>query len=281
MIGHKILQELSLSYSKVYGLVRNHKSKHSLLQNNKNELIVCDLIKGDVINILEDLTPDVVINAIGITIRRGVDINLKNTIYLNSYLPHLLSEWCALKNSYFIHFSTDCVFSGLKGNYIDEDIPDAVDIYGRTKGLGEVNNSTTLTIRSSMIGREMYNHTELLEWILSNKNDTIEGFKNVIYSGVTTTFMAKVISQIILNHSQLRGIYNISSEPISKYELALKINDLFQLNIDINPEINKESNKSLDCSKFKKDTKISIPNWDQLLFDLKNDSIKNTALYEN
>jgi dTDP-4-dehydrorhamnose reductase len=173
------------------------------------------------------------------------------------------------------------VFSGLKGNYIDEDIPDAVDIYGRTKGLGEVNNSTTLTIRSSMIGREMYNHTELLEWILSNKNDTIEGFKNVIYSGVTTTFMAKVVSQIILNHSQLRGIYNISSEPISKYDLALKINDLFQLNIDINPEINKESNKSLDCSKFKKDTKISIPNWDQLLFDLKNDSIKNTALYEN
>ncbi len=281
MIGHKILQELSLSFSKVYGLVRNHKSKHSLLQNNKNELIVCDLLKGNVINILNDLTPDVVINAIGITIRRGVDINLKNTIYLNSYLPHLLSEWCDLNNKYLIHFSTDCVFSGLKGNYNDEDIPDAVDIYGRTKGLGEVNNSTGLTIRSSMIGREMYNHTELLEWILSKKNDTIEGFKNVIYSGVTTTFMAKAVSQIILNHSQLRGIYNVSSEPISKYDLAAKINDLFQLNIDIKPEINKESNKSLDCSKFKKETKISIPNWDQLLFDLKNDSIKNTALYEN
>ena len=132
-----------------------------------------------------------------------------------------------------------------------------------------------------MIGFELYNKTELLEWVLSNKNKTINGFSNVIYSGITTTLMSKIVIKIIEDFSDLKGIYNISSSPISKYSLLKKINDIFDLNIKIESVEYKSSDKSLESSRFFNKTGIKIPNWDLMLKELKDSWLLNKDIYEN
>ena len=130
-----------------------------------------------------------------------------------------------------------------------------------------------------MVGREIFNKTELLEWVVSNKNKKINGYENVIYSGVTTLWMSKTIVKILTKLPELNGIYNISSEPISKYDLISKINKHFKLNIDIEADRSFFSNKSLNSNKFFLKSKIKKPDWDEMLLNLYNDNKKNNNLY--
>jgi dTDP-4-dehydrorhamnose reductase len=194
-------------------------------------------------------------------------------------LPKKIDSWCKINQKRQIHFSTDCVFSGSKGDYKDLDNPDAKDNYGFTKGNGEVNSKHTLTLRSSMIGREIFNKTELLEWIIANKNNKIKGYNKAIYSGITTLWMSEIVLKILNDFPTLNGIYNISSKPISKFELITKINELFKLNLDIEKDSSFSSNKSLNSNKFFNETKFDKPNWDSMLLDLYNDSLKNKIQY--
>ena len=161
------------------------------------------------------------------------------------------------------------------------DKPDANDIYGMSKAKGEIDNNSSLTLRCSMIGREIYNHTELFEWLYSMKNKEVEGYANVIYSGVTTFWMGGVIKKILQNNTTLSGVYNISSEPISKYHLLLKLSNAFNLNINVSENSNIKSNKVLNSKKFAEITGIIPPNWDDLIPDFKNDSEKFTDIYKN
>ena len=225
--------------------------------------------------------PDVIINCIGITTRRGIKDSYNNTTLLNSKLPHSLDHWVKLNAKKLIHFSTDCVFSGTKGNYLDNDIPDANDLYGKTKSAGEINSSNTLNIRCSMIGRELFNFTELFEWLIFNKNKKIEGFSNAIYSGITTVRMGKIIHYILKHKLNLSGIYNISSLPISKYDLLIKLSEAFNLNIDIEKNTDNKSNKVLISKKFTEITGIYPPNWDDLISEFKDDCLKFKSLYKN
>ena len=277
MIGHKMVQTLSNSNFDIY---LNSRVQKEFLEKifPKSTIHEFDFLKQDVQDLLNKVFPDIVLNAAGITIRRGSE-NLENTIKLNSELPKKIDSWCKIKQKRLIHFSTDCVFSGSKGNYLDLDIPDAKDNYGFTKGNGEVNSEHTLTLRSSMIGREVFNKTELLEWVIENKNNKIKGFENAIYSGITTLRMSELVVKILNEFPTLHGIYNISSKPISKFELITKINEIFKLNIDIEKDSSFSSNKSLNSNKFFSETKFDKPNWDSMLLDLYNDSLKNKSLY--
>lgn len=275
MIGHKMAQSLSH-----FNLYLNSRSHSNNLQEHfpNSTLSNFDFLNQNIEDLLEKTSPDYIINAVGITIRRGASDN-EQTNFLNSQLPQKINFWCKESQKKQIHFSTDCVFSGDKGNYNDLDLPDAKDNYGKSKGEGEINSKSTLTIRSSMIGREIYNKTELLEWVISNKNKKIKGFDNVIYSGVTTLWMSKTVNEIIKNYPDLYGIYNISSPPISKYELITKINTYFNLNIEIERDSSYYSNKSLNSDRFFSDTNLKKPNWDEMLNDLYLDSEKNKNLY--
>lgn len=275
MIGHKMAQSLSH-----FNLYLNSRSHSNNLQEHfpNSTLSNFDFLNQNIEDLLEKTSPDYIINAVGITIRRGASDN-EQTNFLNSQLPQKINFWCKESQKKQIHFSTDCVFSGDKGNYNDLDLPDAKDDYGKSKGEGEINSKSTLTIRSSMIGREIYNKTELLEWVISNKNKKIKGFDNVIYSGVTTLWMSKTVNEIIKNYPDLYGIYNISSPPISKYELITKINTYFNLNIEIERDSSYYSNKSLNSDRFFSDTNLKKPNWDEMLNDLYLDSEKNKNLY--
>ena len=275
MIGHKMAQSLIH-----FDLYLNSRSKSNYLQEYfpSSTLSNFDFLNQNIEDLLEKTLPDYIINAVGITIRRGASYN-KETNFLNSQLPKKIDFWCKENQKKQIHFSTDCVFSGDKGNYNDLDLPDAKDNYGKSKGEGEINSNSTLTIRSSMIGREIYNKTELLEWVISNKNKKIKGFDNAIYSGVTTLWMSNTVNEIIKNNPDLFGIFNISSPPISKYELITKINTYFKLNIEIERDSSYYSNKSLNSDKFFSETNFKKPNWDQMLNNLYLDSEKNKNLY--
>ena len=184
MIGHKMYQLITKIHIDTWVTLRNNLSSYSYSEIYNFEKVIDNNDLSNfklLLNQLNSINPDVIINACGITIRRGIETLKSNSIILNSALPHFLNEWVASNNKRLIHFSTDCVFTGSKGNYLDNDNKDAYDLYGSTKSMGEVIDSKfTITLRGSMIGRELENKTELFEWFLKQKNKTIKGFNKSI-----------------------------------------------------------------------------------------------------
>ena len=280
MIGHKMAQVLSVQNHKIFISVRESKDLTLKRISPKAKVFFNDFLKDSILDFLDKVNPDVIINAIGITIRRGAAENISDTIYLNSLFPHQISSWALAFKKRLIHFSTDCVFSGSEGSYLEDATPNALDYYGKTKGLGEINSKSSLTIRSSMIGPELYNKTELFEWIINNKEKEINGFSRVMYSGVTTVYMARLLADLIDNHKNLIGIYNIVSKPISKFELLHLINDNFDLGLIINDDKTVISNKTLNASKIEKEIGLQTPSWDELIFELKKDYMNFIDLYK-
>jgi len=281
MIGHQILLGLLKENFLIHAHFKKKKSKQDFLKSKNTIFHFFEITAVNIQEFLLSVNPDIIINAAGVTIRKAEDSSLNQIIFTNSLLPNILNNWSEKNNCRLIHFSTDCVFSGKKGNYKENDITDALDIYGKTKSLGEVNSDYCLTLRSSMIGFELNNKTELLEWVFKNQNKTINGFSNIIYSGITTSLMSKIVISIINDFPDLTGIYNISSAPISKYYLLKKINAIFDLNIEIKSIESKASNKSLVSSNFFNKTRIEIPDWDSMLKELKEIWLLNKHIYED
>jgi dTDP-4-dehydrorhamnose reductase len=284
MIGHKVYQVLSKYNNDVWVHFRtlvnlddkslfHDKSKiiDGLDLSNFKELEVC----------LNSLMPDIIINAAGITIRRGVNESLFKSILLNSVLPNFLNIWVVKNNKRLLHFSTDCVFSGKDGSYDENSNLDAQDVYGKTKGLGEVISNNSLTIRGSMIGRELENKTELLEWFLSKKKDIVNGYTNVIYSGITTLQMAYFINEIIFKFPNMNGLFNVASKPITKYDLLILLNKHFNNQSIIIKDETYISKKNLIAQKFYNTTNFCIPEWEDMIIELKKDSDTNYKHYNN
>ena len=280
MIGHKMVQVLGAQNHEIVISVREKRELSLKSFSSKSKVFFNDFIKENALNFLDKVNPDVIVNAIGVTIRRGAAENIADTIYLNSFFPHQLANWSDIHNKRLIHFSTDCVFSGSEGSYSEDATPNALDYYGKTKGLGEVFSKNALTIRSSMIGPELFNKTELFEWIINNKEKEINGFSRVMYSGVTTVYMARLVADLIDNHKNLCGIYNIASNPISKFELLHLINDNFDLGLVINKDQSIISNKTLDPSKIDNELGIKSPSWNKLIIELKKDYMHFIDLYK-
>jgi len=280
MIGHKMDQVLSVQNHEIVISIREKKDLTLKSISSKSKVFFNDFLKDNILDFLVKVNPDVIINAIGVTIRRGVNENISDTIYLNSLFPHQISRWALAFKKRLIHFSTDCVFSGNEGSYLEDATPNALDYYGKTKGLGEINSKSSLTIRSSMIGPELFNKTELFEWIINNKEKEINGFSRVMYSGVTTVYMARLLANLIDNHKNLNGIYNVASKPINKFELLHLINDNFDLGLIINDDKTVISNKTLNASKMAKEIGLQPPSWDGLIFELKKDYMNFIDLYK-
>ena len=248
MIGHKMYQMISKVHMDTWVTLRNDISTYMFSNIYNYEKVIGNIDLSDfkkLLHTLNEIKPDIILNACGITIRRGVEEVKSNTILINSLLPHILNEWVSLNNKRLIHFSTDCVFSGKTGDYLDTDIKDAYDLYGSTKSLGEIVDSKfTITLRGSMIGRELENKTELFEWFLQQSNKKIKGFSEVIYAGITTVKMAEIVLRIINFYPNLTGVYNISSIPISKYDLLKICNEYFSINSIIEIDNSYKSNKN-------------------------------------
>jgi len=285
MIGHKMYQELSKDFLETWVLLRKPLFSLPYHRIFNSEKVIDGVDLSDfklLITKLDEVNPDIIINAAGITIRRGINESIQKSILLNAALPHLLEEWVSGKSGKrLIHFSTDCVFSGKSGSYTEESELDAQDYYGKTKGIGEVKRQQSLTLRASMIGRELDYYTELLEWFLSQNGKTIKGFSNVIYSGITTIRMAKFVKSIIMDYPFLSGVYNISSVPISKYELLKLFKTTFEYDVEIDNDETYKSRKDLVSTKFFNETKFEMPIWQDLVKEMKEDILLFTEFYKN
>ena len=271
LIGHKLYQELTDNFELFATL---HKSKNDYgnlpFFSNKNVIENIDVLDFEVLKgVLFAVNPDVILNCVGITKRKINSDNLLDVLMVNSVFPHKLANWAKENKKRVIHFSTDCVFDGKKGNYNETSLTTAEDIYGRTKSLGEINYDHSLTIRSSFIGQELFDNTELLDWFLSQNGKTINGFNKVFYSGVSTKFMSSVVKDIILNFPNLNGLYQLAPEnPISKYELLSIAKEAFDVDVEIIPEEVYIHLPTLDASKLRNEIKLKIPSWKVMMKDL-------------
>lgn len=273
MVGHRLIKNLKGKYE-VCSILRQKKELEltDFFQNilEKDRCIFIDDINqyNKLSDVIEKISPNVLINCIGVIKQRGDAKNIINMININALLPHVLHEICLKNKIKLIQLSTDCVFSGNKGNYKESDIPDPIDKYGESKLLGEIVKGDALTIRTSFIGHELFNKKSLLEWIKSQKGGEIDGFENAIFSGLTTDAFANVIEQIIDKHQYLNGVWQISSNPISKFDLIELINKIFKLSIKINRNSSFQCDRSLNSSKFKNKTNIMISSWEEMIKDL-------------
>jgi len=270
LIGSYIFKELSNEFLTI-GTLRKSKNKYRDIKlfEDSNVLDRINILNFDnLIIILNKIDPDIVINCIGITKRKILN-NVLEVLKINTLFPHELAKWGFKNDKKIIHFSTDCVFNGKKGNYNEESLTNAYDLYGQSKALGEIKYKNTLTIRSSFIGRELFDKTELLEWVISNNNNKIFGYKNTMYSGVSALYLASFVKKIISENRKFSGLYNLSLEnPISKYDLICLIRDSFKLQLEIIPETEKIHNPTLDGSKLKNEMKLNIPSWKYMMDEL-------------
>jgi len=226
-------------------------------------------------NLINDLSPDVIINCIGVLIK-GSNENIKNALYINAYFPHWLKDICEEIDCKLIHISTDCVFSGKNGGNDEHSIKDAVDDYGKTKSLGEFDSKNHLCLRTSIIGPELKQNGEgLIHWLF-NQQGTINGFKNVFWSGVTTLELAKAIHFSIEN--DISGLWNVTNgEPISKFDLLKTIIKTFSINkLKLEPNTDKISDKSL---KSIRGIDYKVPSYQIMLEDLADYYRENQKLY--
>ena len=276
MLGHKMFQLLRSGYPDTACAVRGS-LREPFFQS-------VDLFRqGQVIekvdamgipalgNRLRQLHPQFIVNCIGIVKQRPEARDPILSITLNSLLPHKLTEFARDWGGRVIHFSTDCVFSGKRGSYSEEDESDAEDLYGKSKFLGEVTCKNALTLRTSIIGRELAQFQSLLEWFLSQKDKTVRGFTRVIYAGVTTNYLAQLVGNLITDHPNLSGLYQVTSPPISKHDLLCKLRDGFRLEVKIEPDDREVSDRSMIGEKFIRATGYSYPNWPGLVAQLAND----------
>lgn len=276
MLGHKLIQILSGKFT-VTGTLRGEVTTLSdnpvlfgmnLIGNTRAD----DL--GTIEAAMARATPDVIVNCIGIVKQLPAAQDPLASIAVNALFPHQLAAICRSKNIRLIHISTDCVFSGRKGCYTENDLSDAEDLYGRTKFLGEVSYPGCLTIRTSIIGRELGTAHGLVEWFLGQQGKTVPGYKNAIFSGLTTNALAEIVGEIISSYPDLCGVVQVASRPISKHDLLVLIRRVYGMKIDIIPDDIVINNRSLDARKFRAETKIKIPSWEYMIEEMYRDSTR-------
>ncbi len=267
MLGHKLVQILQKRFD-IWTTLRKDSSDFISFRIINTERI----IKGikvenfDVVQrMLDVFKPDVIINAVGIIKQLPTSKEVVETLKINSIFPHQLAQIAQASGARLITISTDCVFNGRKGNYTEKDISDAEDLYGRSKNLGEVSAPGCLTLRTSIIGRELQTSHSLVEWFLSNRGKKVKGYTEAIYSGFPTIILADIITDLIENHKNLQGLYHVSSEPISKFDLLCLLKDFYKVPIEIEPYADFEIDRSLDSSKFRKETGFAPLGWEEMI----------------
>jgi dTDP-4-dehydrorhamnose reductase len=267
MLGHKLVQVFKEKFD-VWTTIRSNFDKYKkfgILDKKKTieNLSVEDL--KTVEKIISRIHPDVIINAVGIIKQVQTSRDVVKTLTINSIFPHHLAVIAEKNEARLINISTDCVFNGKKGNYKEIDLPDALDLYGRSKNLGEVGKRNCLTLRTSVIGRELETSHSLLEWFLSNQGKKVKGFINAVYSGFPTIVFADILADLLVNHKNLEGIYHLSSEPINKFELLKLIKSAYKADIEIEPFEEYKINRSLDSTKLRREIGFEPMSWEKMV----------------
>jgi dTDP-4-dehydrorhamnose reductase len=273
MLGHKLYQIFDKRFETFVTLRSGFKRYERFnLFDVRRTIEGVDVTDFDSLSrVFASVKPDVVVNAVGVIKQLKEAKDPIASLTINSLLPHRLALFCQAMNARLISMSTDCVFDGRKGNYTEEDTANAEDLYGRTKFLGEVTGENCLTLRTSIIGRELETSHSLVEWFLSNRGGKVRGFTKAIYTGFPTIVMANIIADVIEKHSELSGLYQVASEPINKHDLLLLLKDAYKVDIEIEPFDDFVLDRSLNGNKFNEATGFKPQTWTELVEEMVQD----------
>jgi dTDP-4-dehydrorhamnose reductase len=229
-----------------------------------------DATHGDaLLGLMQTCRPDVVVNCVGLVKQRAQATDPLIALPVNSLLPHRLARLSMLIGARLIHFSTDCVFSGERGRYGESDVPDARDLYGRSKLLGEVNDPHALTLRVSIVGPELGGGAQgLLAWFLAQRG-AVQGFRNAVFSGLTTLELACALRDKLLERPDLHGVYHLSAAPISKFDFLTLAAKVYGHSVRIDPRDEPTIDRSLDSGKLRAALGYRPPSWTEMLEKLR------------
>jgi dTDP-4-dehydrorhamnose reductase len=255
----------------VYGIARNTAPICNVIGNNAASKLITlqdtrDLQALD--SIISSLKPQFVVNCIGVIKQSLLAENAFESISINALLPHQLEKLGTKYQFRLIHISTDCVFDGKKGMYIESDISNAEDLYGRTKYLGEVGYGSGITLRTSIIGHELSEHKHgLIDWFIGAPPH-VKGYKKAVFSGLTTIELSRVILDYILPGNIPAGIYQVSAQPINKYDLLHLVKEVYGLDKEIIADSEVCIDRSLDGGRFESLAGYHCPDWHTLITDM-------------
>ena len=275
MLGHKLMQVLPARFE-VWGTVRPLSDSILVIDGVEARRIRVGVDAGNIETVREaivELQPDVTINCIGIIKQLDAAKNAELSIRINALWPHQLARLCGEYGARMIHISTDCVFSGCTGMYTEASESDATDLYGRSKFLGEVDSGNCLTVRTSVIGHELNSSYGLIEWFLSNRGKRVKGFRHAIYSGFPTVMLAGILGDVIAEHADLHGVWQVSSDPINKYDLLKLVRDLYDVDVEIEPDDDFRIDRSLDSGRFREETGFRPPSWPEMIKAMREDAV--------
>lgn len=267
MLGNAVLRLFAQdNVHQVFGSIRSTGALR-LLPRELHSNVIC----GVNVENIDSLThlfavvhPDVVINCVGLVKQLAEADDALAAIPINALLPHRLARLCEVAGARLVHMSTDCIFSGAKGMYTEADASDAKDLYGRSKYLGEVDYPHAITLRTSIIGHELDGVRSLIGWFLAQEG-SVKGFKRAIFSGLPTVEIARVIRDHVIPQPELHGLYHVSAEPISKFDLLTLVAQTYRKTIDVSADDQLVIDRSLDSTRFRQVTGFAPKPWPELI----------------
>jgi dTDP-4-dehydrorhamnose reductase len=273
MLGHQAIRVLAPDFE-VWGACRQPQGLPDLGVPPERMLGGLDATKAETAHALIDrVRPDMVLNAVGIIKQVAMAKAAVPSITVNGLWPHVLADTCAAYGARMVHVSTDCVFSGARGQYVESDVPDAFDLYGRSKLLGEVaDRDNVVTLRTSMIGWQLGEPTGLAAWFAAHRDEPLKGFTKSVFSGLTTRALTEVIRDVLLPDATLSGLWHVSAGPIDKYTLLADLASHLGWDVDLSPVDEPVIDRSLDSARFRERTGWTPPGWDAMLEELARES---------
>ncbi len=270
MLGHKVTQ-VAARHLEVYATVRDTRPGLApLLGLDADHLLVHADVTVGIDALLDRVRPGAIVNCVGVLPAVTGTLDPEEAMGVNGLAPHRIATAARLRGMRLIHVSTDAVFDGTRGDYTEDDAPDATDVYGRSKALGEVNDDCHLTIRTSLVGRQLQGSRGLLEWFLSQRGQTVQGYRAMRFSGLSTLALGRTIVKLITEHPTLTGRFHVGGDAISKHDLLHLMNETFSAGITIVPSDGLRIDRSLDSKRFAA-VGVAAPSWQRMLEELAQD----------
>jgi dTDP-4-dehydrorhamnose reductase len=265
LLGNAVFRGLSkASNARVRGTIRHEAARGLFAPEHSSHLTVVEDIENPEqrVRLFDAFGPDLVVNCIAVG--RTAPADPMRSIAVYSVLPQRLSQLCRRSGTRLVQISSDGVFSGARGGYTEDDLPDANDVYGISKLLGEVTEPHAITLRTSIIGHELQSGSGLLEWFLSQQG-RCSGYTRAIFSGFPTIVLADLIRDVVIPRPDLHGIYHVATRPISKFDLLRLVAERYGKKIELMPDDRASPNRSLVADRFERATGYVAPDWPTLV----------------